>query len=238
MSLGVIAALPVGQWPTAAVVVFFMHTGNFVEAFTTERSRRVLKHLTTLVPTTARVVRNGDEVEVPVAEVRVGEMVVVRPGEAVPVDGTIVSGHATIDQAAITCESMPVEVRAGTQVFAATIARLGSVRLRATHVGTDTTFGRVIKLVEEAEAHRSEVQHLADQFLSYFLPVVAAIALLTFVISRNPLSTASVLVVACSCSLAHATPIAMLASIGMGTQRGLLIKEGKYLELLARAMSC
>jgi len=235
MSLGVIAALAVGQWPTAAVVVFFMHTGNFVEAFTTERSHRALKHLTTLVPKTARVVRNGDEVEVPVGEVRVGETVVVRPGEAIPVDGTIVSGQATIDQAAITGESMPVEVRPGIHVFAATIARLGSVRLRATHVGADTTFGRVIKLVEEAEAHRSEVQRLADRFSSYFLPVVAVMALLTFVISHNPLSTASVLVVACSCSLALATPIAMLASIGMGAQRGLLIKGGKYLELLSRA---
>jgi Cu+-exporting ATPase len=235
MSLGVIAALAVGQWPTAAVVVFFMHTGNFVESFTTERSRRALKHLTTLIPKTARVVRNGDEVEVPVAEVRIGETVVVRPGEAIPVDGTIVSGQATIDQAAITGESMPVEVRPGAHVFAATIAHLGSVRLRATHVGADTTFGRVIKLVEEAEAHRSEVQRLADRFSAYFLPVVAVIALLTFAISRNPLSTASVLVVACSCSLALATPIAMLASIGMGAQRGLLIKGGKYLELLARA---
>ena len=235
MSLGVIAALAVGQWPTAAVVVFFMHTGNFVESFTTERSRRALKHLTTLVPKTARVVRNSDEVEVPVGEVQVGETVVVRPGEAIPVDGTILSGQATIDQAAITGESMPVEVRPGTHVFAATIARLGSVRLRATHVGPDTTFGKVIKLVEEAEAHRSDVQRLADRFSSYFLPVVAVIALLTFVISRNPLSTASVLVVACSCSLALATPIAMLASIGMGAQRGLLIKGGKYLELLSRA---
>ena len=114
-------------------------------------------------------------------------------------------------------------------------ARLGSVRLRATHVGVDTTFGKVIKLVEEAESHRANVQRLADRFSSYFLPVVVIIALLTFVISRNPLSTAAVLVVACSCSLALATPIAVLASIGMGAQRGLLIKGGKYLELLAHA---
>ena len=235
MSLGVIAALAVGQWPTAAVVVFFMHTGNFVESFTTERSRRAIKHLTTLVPQTARVVRNGDEEEIPVGEVQIGETVVVRPGEAIPVDGTIVSGQATIDQAAITGEAMPVEVHPGSHVFAATIARLGSVRLLATQVGADTTFGRVIKLVEEAEAHRSDVQRLADRFSSYFLPVVAVIALFTFLISRNTLSTASVLVVACSCSLALATPIAMLASIGMGAQRGLLIKGGKYLEELARA---
>jgi P-type Cu+ transporter len=235
MSLGVIAALAVGQWPTAAVVVFFMHTGNFVESFTTERSRRALKHLTTLVPSMARVVRDGGEREIPVGEVQVGETVIVRPGEAIPVDGVVESGQVTVDQAAITGEAMPVEVGPGAQVFAATIARLGSVRLRATHVGADSTFGKVIKLVEQAEAHRANVQRLADRFSSYFLPVVAVIAALTFLISRSPLSTASVLVVACSCSLALATPIAMLASIEMGAQRGLLIKGGKYLEALARA---
>src|SRR5260370_17264503 len=110
---------------------------------------------------------------------------------------------------------MPVEGSPGTQVFAAPIARLGSVRLRAAHVGTDTTFSKVIKLVEEAEAHRADVQRLADRFSSYFLPVVAAIALLTFVISRNPLSTASVLVVASSCSLSLPTPISILAPTAM-----------------------
>jgi Cu+-exporting ATPase len=235
MSLGVMAALAVGQWPTAAVVVFFMHTGNFVESFTTERSRRALKHLTSLVPKMARVVRNGDEGEVPIGEVQVGDTVIVRPGEAIPVDGEVVSGHATIDQATITGESMPVEVHPGSHVFAATLARLGSVRMIATHVGAETTFGKVIKLVEEAEAHRADVQRIADRFSSYFLPVVITIALLTFLISRNPLSTASVLVVACSCSLALATPIAMLASIGMGAKLGLLIKGGKYLEILSRA---
>jgi len=120
-------------------------------------------------------------------------------------------------------------------VFAATIARLGSLRVRVTHVGADTTFGRVIKLVEEAEAHRADVQRIADTFSAYYLPVVAAIAALTFLIRSDPLSTAAVLVVACSCSFALATPIAMLASVGAGAKRGLLIKGGKYLETLARA---
>ena len=235
MSLGVVAALAVGQWPTAAVVVFFMHIGNYAESFTTERSRQAVKRLTQLAPKTARIEREGQEVEVPIAQVQVGDIIIVRPGEAFPVDGEVISGHATIDQAAITGESLPVEASAGSQVFAATTACLGSVRLRATHVGKDTTFGRVIKMVEEAEAHRADVQRLADRFSAYFLPVVATIALLTFVISRNPLATASVLVVACSCSLALATPIAMLASIGAAAQRGLLIKGGKYLEQLARA---
>lgn len=235
MSLGVIAALAVGQWTTAAVVVFFMHLGNFAESFTTERSRQAVKRLAQLAPKTARVERDGNEVEVPVGEVQVGDTIVVRPGESIPVDGEVTSGQATIDQAAITGESMPVEVSPGSQVFAATIARLGSIRLRATHVGRDTTFGRVIKMVEEAEAHRADVQRLADRFSTYFLPVVAGIALLTFLVSRNPLATAAVLVVACSCSLALATPIAMLASIGAGASRGLLIKGGRYLELLTRA---
>ena len=235
MSVGVVAALVVGQWPTAAVVVFFMHIGNFAESFTTERSRQAVKRLTQLAPQSARVERDGREVEIPVGEVQVGDTVVVRPGESIPVDGEVISGQATIDQAAITGESMPVEVSSGSHVFAATIARLGSVRLHTTHVGRDTTFGQVIRMVEEAEAHRADVQRLADRFSAYFLPVVAGIAILTFLISRNPLSTAAVLVVACSCSLALATPIAMLASIGAAATHGLLIKGGKYIELLARA---
>ncbi len=235
MSLGVVAALAVGQWPTAVVIVFFMRIGDYAEHFTTERSRRAVKRLTALAPQTARVERNGGEQVVPIEEVQVGETVIVRPGESIPVDGDVTSGQATVNQAAITGESLPVEVGAGNHVFAATLAQLGSIRVRVSHVGADTTFGRVITMVEEAEAHRAPVQRIADRFSAYFLPVVAAIALVTLVLSRNPLSAAAVLVVACSCSFALATPIAMLASIGAAASRGLLIKGGKYLELLSRA---
>jgi Cd2+/Zn2+-exporting ATPase/Cu+-exporting ATPase len=235
MTLGVIAALAIGQWATAAVIVFFMRVGDYAENFTTERARRAVKDLTAMAPQTARVERDGQEVELPIAEVQVGDTVVVRPGEKIPVDGDVIDGQATVDQATITGESMPIEVGSGARVFAATIARLGHLRVRATHVGADTTFGRVIKMVEEAEAQRADIQRVADKFSAYYLPVVAGIATLTFLISRNPLSTAAVLVVACSCSFALATPIAMLASIGAGAKRGLLIKGGKYLELLARA---
>jgi len=235
MSIGVIAALVVGQWVTAAIVVFFMRVGDYAERFTTESSRKALKNLTAMAPQTARIERNGQEVEIPVNELAVGEIVIVRPGEKVPVDGEVVAGQATINQAAITGESMPVEAGVGTKVFAATLAELGSLRVRATHVGADTTFGKVIRLVEEAETHRADVQRIADKFSAYFLPFVGAIALLTFLISGNPLSTAAVLVVACSCSLALATPIAMLASIGAAAKIGLLIKGGKYIEVLARA---
>jgi P-type Cu+ transporter len=235
MTLGVIAALVVGQWVTALLVVFFMRVGDAVERFTTERARRAVKNLAALAPQTARVEQDGTEIELPVAQVRPGDVVIVRPGEQIPVDGEVVSGQATVDQAAITGEGLPVEAGPGSPVYAATYARLGHLRIRATHVGADTTFGKVIRLVEEAEAHRADVQRIADRFSTWFLPIVAGIAALTLIISRDPLATAAVLVVACSCSIALATPIAMLASIGAGAQRGLLIKGGRYLELLAQA---
>ena len=235
MTIGAVAALAVGEWVTAAIVVVFMRLGEYVENFTTESARRAVKELTAIAPQTARVERDGAEAEVPVAEVKVGEIVIVRPGEKIPIDGEIVAGQATIDQAAITGESMPIEVASGSHVFAATIAKLGSLRVKTLRVGADTTFGRVVKMVEEAEGHRADVQRFADKFSAYYLPVVIGLAGLTFLISRDPLSTAAVLVVACSCSIALATPVAMLASIGGSAKRGLLIKGGKYLETLARA---
>jgi P-type Cu+ transporter len=235
MSIGAVAALAVGEWVTAAIVVVFMRVGDYVENFTTESARRAVKELTAIAPQTARVERNGAEMEVLVAEVNVGEIVIVRPGEKIAIDGEVVAGQATVDQAAITGESMPVEVASGSHVFAASITKLGSLRVKTLRVGADTTFGRVVKMVEEAEAHRADVQRFADKFSAYYLPVVTGLAALTFLISRNPLSTAAVLVVACSCSIALATPVAMLASIGGSAKHGLLIKGGKYLEALARA---
>ena len=235
MTIGVLAALAVGQWATAAVVVFFMRVGDYAEHFTTERGRRAVRDLMALAPQTARIERDRAEIEVPIADVRVGEIVIVRPGETIPVDGEVVAGQATINQASITGESMPVEASPGTSVFAATQATLGSLRVRTTKVGKDTTFGRVISLVEGAEANRADVQRLADRFSGYFLPIVVTVAVVTYLLSRNPLAVAAVLVVACSCSLALATPIAMLASIGAAAKRGLLIKGGKYIETLAKA---
>lgn len=235
MTIGVIAALVVGEWVTAAIVVIFMRVGDYVENFTTESTRRAVKELTSITPQTARVERNRVEVEIPVQDVLVNEIVIVRPGEKIPVDGEVISGQATIDQSAITGESMPVEMTIGSHVFAATIAKLGSLRVKTLRVGADTTFGRVVKMVEEAEANRADVQRFADKFSGYYLPIVVGIAALTFLISHNPLSTAAVLLVACSCSIALATPVAMLASIGGSAKRGLLIKGGKYLETLAHA---
>lgn len=235
MTVGLFAALLVGEWVTAAIVVLFMHTGEYIERFTTERSRHAIKNLTAMAPQTARVERDGREIEIPISDVQVGEIVNVRPGEKIPVDGEVVSGQATIDQAAITGESMVVEAGIGSTVYAATFAKFGSLRVRTSHIGADSTFGRVIRLVEEAEAHRADVQRIADKFSAYYLPVVAFIALITLLVRQDPLATAAVLVIACSCSFALATPIAMLASIGVGAKSGLLIKGGKYIETLARA---
>lgn len=235
MTLGVVAALVVGEWTTAVIIVFFMRIGNYVEQFTTGRARRAVQDLTALAPQTARVERQGELHEVPLSAVSIGETIVVFPGEMIPADGTVLDGQATINQATITGEPLPVEAGAGSRVFAATHAQLGRLRIRVTAVGQDTTFGQVIKLVEEAEGNRANVQQIADKFSAYYLPVVAAIAALTFLLRRDALAVAAVLVVACSCSFALATPIAMLASIGAGARRGLLVKGGKYLELLARA---
>jgi P-type Cu+ transporter len=235
MTFGMTAAIIVGEWSAATIVVFFMRIGEYVESFTAERARHALKALTALAPDKARVERDGVEVEVPADAIQVGETLIVRPGEKIPVDGEILQGQATVDQSAITGESMPVEAGPGTKVFASSIAKLGSLRIQALKVGADTTFGKVVQLVEEAEGRKAEVQRLADRFSGYFLPVVLSIAALTYVFTGNALATAAVLVVACSCSFALATPIAMIASIGAAARRGILIKGGKYLEVLKKA---
>jgi len=235
MTVGVIAAMLVGEWVTAVVVVVLMRVGDYVDRFTTSRARSAVRDLMAMAPQQARVERDGEEIDVTADAVKVDEIVIVRPGEKIPVDGVIVSGHATVDQAAITGESMPVEAGPGDRVFAASLAQLGSLRVRTTHAGRDSTFGRVVHLVEQAEPSRADVQRVADRSSAWYLPVVAAVAALTFLLSRDPLATAAVLVVACSCSFALATPIAMLASIGAAAGNGLLIKGGKHLETLARA---
>lgn len=235
MTIGMLAAIAVGEWSAALVVVFFMRVGDYTEQFTAERARRALKDLTALAPQTARVERDSVEEEVPIDRVQPDDVVVVRPGEKIPVDGEVIAGQATVDQATITGESMPVEVGEGAQVYAATIATLGSLRIRTLKVGVDSTFGRVVKMVEEAEAHRGDVQRVADKFSGYYLPIVAAIAAATYLFSGDALATAAVLLVACSCSIALATPVAMIASIGAAARHGLLIKGGKYLEALANA---
>jgi len=231
----VLAALLVGQWLAAALIVFLMWVGDAIERYTAGTARRAVRSLTELMPQTARLERDGQESEVPISQVRVGDVVVVRPGERIPVDGVVEGGSATLDVSPLTGESMPAEVAAGSKVMAASLAQLGSLRVRATHVGPDTTFGRVIRLVEEAEANRGTVQRMADRFSGYYLPVVVGVALLTLVLRRDPSAVAAVLLVACSCSFALATPIAVMATIGAAARHGLLFKGGRVIEAFDRA---
>ncbi len=235
MTVGALAALIAGEWVTSAIVVFFMRTGDFIETYTTNKARNAVRSLTDIAPKTACVIRNGQETDIPISEVRTGDKIVVRPGGQIPVDGVVLEGYATVNQSAITGESMPVEVESGSSVYAATIAEGGRLLVKASAVGRDSTFGRIIRMIEEAETSRGPVQRYADQFSAWYLPVVALVAVITYLLSRDLMATVAVLVVACSCAFALATPIALLASIGSCAKKGLLIKGGKYLEKLAKA---
>ncbi|MBV9789061.1 MAG: cation-translocating P-type ATPase, partial [Chloroflexi bacterium] len=234
MTAGVIAAIAIGQWTTAALIVFFMRFADWLEDLTTGRSRQALQRLVALQPQIAHVLRDAGEVDLPIAEVAVGEIVLVRPGERIPVDGVVIEGHAPVDQAPITGESVPVDKQSGDVVFAATIAQAGFLKIQVTKPATDTTFAQIIRLVEEAEARKAPIQRFADRFSTYYLPTVLAVALATFLITGQVLNAVAVLVVACACAIALATPVVVLASVGDAAQRGLLIKGGLVLEQLAR----
>ncbi len=235
MALGAAAALAAGEWVTAAIVVFFMRTGDYIEGYTTDKARDSLRSLSEFAPAKAILWKDGEEKEVSADKVRPGDMVVVRPGGKIPVDGEVAEGTATVNQSAITGESMPLEVSEGSRVYASSIVQGGRVLIRATAVGKETTFGKIIHLVEQAEARKGPVQRYADKFSAWYLPVVAAIALLTWLLSGSVMSTVAVLVVACSCAFALATPVALLAAIGSGAREGILVKGGKYLEVLEKA---
>ena len=235
MTVGVTAALVVGQWPVAAVVVLFMHVANYAERFTTDRARQAVRELAALAPTTARIERDGAEVEIPVEQVRVGEVGDRAPRRADPGrrhrdrrhrHGRPGGHHRRIDAG---------RRRAGRRCLRRHHRPPRGAAHQGQQVGADTTFGRVITMVEEAETHRAPVQRIADRFAAYYLPVVITVAALPSCFSRDVLATAAVLVVACSCSFAMATPVAVLASIGAAAGQGLLIKGGRYLEALAKA---
>ena len=234
MTLGIVGALAIGQFAAAAVIVFFMRLADFVERYTTERSRQAIKELLKLAPAIARVEREGRELAVAAAEVRRGEIVLVKPGERIPVDGTVVDGHTAVNQAAITGESVPVEKGPADTVFAATVCEGGALRIRTDRVGADTTFGRILRLVEQAEAAKAPVQRFADRFTAYYIPVVLLVAVATAVITGNVVAAVATVLVACSCAIAMATPITVLAAVGNAAKRGIVIKGGKYLEALAK----
>jgi Cu+-exporting ATPase len=192
-----------------------------------------------LSPKTAIVIKSGKEVKIAVDLVQVGDIILVKPGEKIPVDGMIIDGESSIDESMITGESMPVDKRKGSQVFSATINKQGAFRFKATKVGANTTLSQIIKLIEEAQGNKAPIQRFADVISSYFVPIVISLSLATFVvwhfIIREPFSFAiiaavAVIVIACPCALGLATPTAIMVGTGKGAQKGILIKGGEALE--------
>jgi Cd2+/Zn2+-exporting ATPase/Cu+-exporting ATPase len=233
MSVAIFAALVIREFMAAAMVVFFMLIAHSLEQFTVRRSRRAIESVVALAPSTARVLREDGEAEVPIEQLRAGDTVIVRPGERIPVDGEVISGRSVVNQAPITGESLPVEKSPGDGVFAGTMNQLGALQVRAAKVGPDSTLGRIIALVQEAEAAKAPVQKFADRYSTYFLPIVLAASALTYLITRQPIPSIAVLIVACPCAVAVATPLAVVAGIGNAAGRGLMIKGGLHLESLA-----
>jgi len=234
MSVGIIGAAAIGEFTSSMLVVFFMSIAHYLEEFTVTRSRQAIKELIKLSPKTARIKLNGREIEVETKELKAGDIVVVRPGEKIPVDGVILTGSSSVDQSPITGESIPVEKGIGNDVFAATLNRSGYLEIKTTKVGKDTTLGKIIKLVEEAEAHKAPVQKFADSFTTYFLPSALSFALITYLISGKAIYAIAVLVAACPCAVGLATPLSVIASVGSSAKKGFLIKGGLYLEALAK----
>ncbi len=234
MALGVATATAIGEFRSAAIIAFFMQTSEYLDSFTMEKSRQAIRELIDIAPKTARVRRGDEEFEVPPEEVRKGEVVIVRAGEKIPVEGIIISGNGAVNEAPITGESFPVEKKEGDAVYAATINQMGLLFIRVLHTGKDTTYSRIMRLVEEAESTKAPVQKVADRFSFYFTPAIILLAASTYLITGEIRYAIAVMVVACPCSVAIATPLAVVASIGNAARKGIIIKGGRYLEALAK----
>ncbi len=234
-----LAALVIGQPFVAAEVVFIALLGEVLEAWTFAHARRALGRLVDQTPRLARVRRGEDEVEVPADRVAIGDRVLVRPGERIPVDGTILAGRSTVDQSTLTGESLPIDRGPGDPVFTGTINQFGAIEVAAEKVGDATTFGQVLRLVAQARRRKAKLEKTADRLARYFLPVVELAAGATLLIGYLAgwpdvwSRTVAVLVVACPCGLVLATPAAMLASLAWLARHGVLIKGGTAIESLA-----
>ena len=234
VSIAAIAATSVGAYREAAAVIFIMLLGEFLEHLTVDKARRAITSLIQLSPKTAWVIRDDKEVQVPIEEVRPNEVVIVKPGERIPVDGNIVSGCGMVNQSTLTGESLPVEKGVGDKVYCGTINESGSCELEATQVAEDTKLSQIKRLILEAQAEKSPTQRVMDRFSRYFIPIILLIALVTFLITGEPIRAITILIVACPCALVLGTPTAVVAAIGNAARQGILIKGGVYLEQMGK----
>ena len=233
MAIAILAALAIREIFTALVITLFVLAAEVLEGLTVGRGRRAIEKLLDLLPHTAVVQRSGSWADVPSRDVSAGDVVLVKPGSRIPVDGRVIAGHSFVDQAAITGESMPVEKVAGTNVFAGTMNQSGALEIRVEKLGRDTTFGKIIEAVERAEQSRAPIQRIADRLAGYLVYFALGAAALTFLITHNVRSTISVVIVAGACGIAAGTPLAILGAIGRAAHHGAIIKGGLYLEKLS-----
>ena len=238
---------------TAAVIITLIKLGKFLEARAKGRTSEAIKKLMGLRAKTARIERDGQEMEIPVDDVRAGDIVLVRPGEKIPVDGVVIEGRSTVDESMLTGESQPVEKGPGDPVIGATLNKLGLLRFEATKVGKETALAQIIRLVEEAQGSKAPIQKLADQISAVFVPAVIAIALVTFLVwyfliplpagsevnlfTRALINMVAVLVIACPCAMGLATPTAVMVGTGKGAELGILFKSSEALERAGRLTS-
>jgi Cd2+/Zn2+-exporting ATPase len=234
VSIAAISATAVGAYREAATVIFIMLLGEFLEGVTVGKTRKAIASLIQLSPKTAWVRRENKEVQVPIEDVKPREVVIVKPGERIPVDGKIISGCASINQSTLTGESIPVEKETGDKVYCGTFNESGSCEIEATQVADDTKLAQIKRLILEAQAEKSPIQRVTDRFARYFIPAILLIALATFLITGDPIRAITILIVACPCALVLGTPTAVVAAIGNAARQGILIKGGVFLEQMGR----
>ncbi|MBU0731268.1 heavy metal translocating P-type ATPase [Patescibacteria group bacterium] len=227
-------------YETSALLITFVMLGKWLEARAKGQTGEAIKKLLGLQAKTALVERSGKEMEIPIKEVKVGDVVIVKPGEKIPVDGKVISGQSTVDESMISGESIPVEKKEGDQAVGATLNKTGSFKFKAEKIGKDTVLAQIVKVVEEAQSKKAPIQKFADKVSAYFVPTVLGIAVITFVLWMTVggaefvdalLIFTAVLVIACPCALGLATPTAIMVGTGMGAQNGILIRSGEALEI-------
>jgi P-type Cu+ transporter len=234
MTIALVAALSIREAFTAVVIVLFVLIAEVLEHMTVDRGRRAIKDLLDLLPRTVEVRRQNGVTDVAAGALALGDVVVIRPGGRVPVDGVVESGHSFVDQSAITGESLPTEKVPGASVFAGTINQSGALEVHTTGIGRDTTFAKIVEAVEHAQESRAPIQKTADRLAGYLVYFALGAAVLTFLLTRDARSTISVIIVAGACGIAAGTPLAILGAVGRAARHGAIVKGGIHIEVLGR----
>ena len=233
MLIAIVAAAAIGEWTTALVITAFVLAAEILEDLSMDRGRDALTDLMAFLPETVQVRDGGEVVTLPMAEVTPGQVVVVVPGGRIPVDGTVLAGRSAVDQSRITGESLPVDIAAGSEVFAGSINQVGAVEIRAERVGTDSSYGRIVDAVRQAQSSEPPVQRLADRLAAWLVYLALGGAAITYLVTRDLTATIAVVVVAGACGIAAGTPLAVLAAIARIARNGAFVKDGAHLEALS-----